>query len=378
MEAKVKELEQAQQAQQAVYSDAQVAAQPADVQELISKRIADLTAEHEAQQKTAIAAAVVEALRESGETSKPLVPSAKLDDAQARHSEEMKALENRLTEQHRAELKAAVAAASESVAKEAATIVSSAGTTGAANPDAQLSPDSIESLVQERLANAKALWDAEHAAIASELRAQIEADLAEKQREAVNVAKENVAKELNMKMQLKDNMLAKARKDLNDAKEKIETLSSGTVPQSGAAARVAAATNAATTSVPTQPAAVATSIPPKPIAAGRGTGAVARGAAGRGRGVARGGGVTGGVSLGRGGSQILQAVAERTGASSSTAKPVGAQTSILGAAGAKRPRESDAETPGAEMPKRARGGGPAIVRPTRGVPTAPKSESPSS
>ena len=369
LEGKVKQLEEAQQAQQTAQSDAEVAAQPADVQELMTKRIAELTAEHEARQKEAVAAAVAVALRGSDEASKSLVPN--LEEIQARHSEEMNALESRLTEQHRVELEAAVAAASESVVKEPATAASSIEASGATNPTTQLSPDNIESLVQDRLASAKALWDAEQATITSELRAQIEAELAEKHRDAIDVAKGNVTKELNMKMQLKDNMLAKARKDLNDAKEKIESLSSGAITQSGAAARVAAAANTAAAISPTSAPAGA-GIPPKPAAAGRGTGLAARGTAtGRGRGVARGGAVTGGVSLGRSGSQILQAVAEQTG---SPVKPAGPQTSILGAAGTKRPRDSDTETPSTDTPKRARGGGPSIVRPTRGFPATPKSE----
>lgn len=374
LEAKVKQLEEAQQAQQAAQSDAEVAAQPADIQELIAKRVADLTVEHEAQQKAAVAAAVADARRESDEASRTLIPSAKLEEAQARHLEEMNALENRLTGQHRAELKAAVEAASVSAAE--AAITSPAGATVPTTSTAQLSPDSIETLVEDRLASAKAIWEAEQATNTSDLRAQIEADLAEKHREAINIAKENVAKELNMKMHLKDSMLAKARKELNDAKEKIESLNSGAITQSGAAARVAAATNTAGSPIPAA-AAAAAGIPPKPVAAGRGTGLVTRGtAAGRGRGIARGGGTTGGVSLGRSGSQILQAVAEQTGGGS-PGKPVGVQTSILGAAGAKRPRDSDAETPGTDAPKRARGGGPSIVRPTRGVPAIPKPEPPS-
>jgi len=374
LEAKVKQLEEAQQAQQAAQSDAEVAAQPADIQELIAKRVADLTAEHEAQQKAAVAAAVADARQESDEASRTLIPSAKLEETQARHLEEMNALENRLTEQHRAELKAAVEAASAS-ATEVATVTSPAGANVPTTSTTQLSPDSIETLVEDRLASAKAIWEVEQATNTSELRAQIEADLAEKHREAIKIAKENVTKELNMKMQLKDNMLAKARKDLNDAKEKIELLNSGAITQSGAAARIAAATN--TAGSPTPAAAATAGIPPKPVAAGRGTGLVTRGiAAGRGRGIARGGGTTGGVSLGRSGSQILQAVAEQTGGGS-PAKPVGAQTSILGAAGAKRPRDSDAETLGTDAPKRARGGGPSIVRPTRGVPAIPKPEPPS-
>lgn len=392
MEAKVKELEEASQAQQTAQREAEDAAQPADVQELVAKRIAEITAEHEAQKATAVDEAVAKARQEAETATKSLIPSSQLDEINARHKAELQALEVRLNEQHEAELKTAVEAASESVAKQAATIADSADGSGATVEGVTESPPSpaaIEAIVEDRLANAKALWDSENAMLITGMRAKVEEELAEKHRDAVNTAKENVAKELQMKMQLKDNMLTKARRELVEAKEKIESLTNGgsAVPQTGAAARVAAAANAANTAnanaaAATGGASSSAPIPPKPVGVGRGTGLVTRGAAGRGRGT-RGTGTTGGVALGRGGSQILQAVASQTGGAGMSS-PVKAtptapgQTSILGAAGAKRPRESDADTlaagadTGAGTPKRARGGGPSIVRPTRGTPGTPK------
>ena len=88
----------------------------------MAKRVAALTVEHEAQQKAVVVAAAADARRESDEASKTLIPSAKLEEAQARHLEEVNAPENRLTEQYCAELKAVVEAASAPAAEAAITL----------------------------------------------------------------------------------------------------------------------------------------------------------------------------------------------------------------------------------------------------------------
>ncbi|KAF8318500.1 hypothetical protein DL93DRAFT_2054404 [Clavulina sp. PMI_390] len=333
-------------------SSAAIAAQPADVQELIKQHVDEATAalksEHEAAMKAATAAAAAPTTQ----------PSADLEAIQAQHQIELQALEARLAEQHRAELTAAVAAASEAAVKEAVDVANGASA-AVTIPDATApSAEAVEAIVQEQ---------------------------------AIAKVQESTRKESEAKM-------AVLKKQL----ERFKAMAQPKEAQSGPAARIAAAeaaqsanaqaestpqTPASTQTEPTMPppntvptpatpqAANATpSIPPKPTGVGRGNGIAARGAS-RGIRGGRGGGTTGGVSLGRGASQVLQNV------NAATQSPP-SQTSILGAAGAKRPREAEAETPGggeAGTPKRPRGGGPvAFNRPPRGGGPGPSKPAPQS
>jgi nucleoprotein TPR len=347
--------------------------QPADVLEVVAKRVAEVTAEFEARE-AALKSSLEEAHRRAEETAKPsesAITSTLLDELKAQHAEELRSLEIRLKEQHSVELQAAVESALESVAKEPATISAVDSASSGVAPVQPPPNVDIDAIVQERLAAEKAVWEADKESALSQARAETE--------EKVKVAKENVAKEVSMKANLKDRKIASLVKELAEVKGKLESQSNVTAPTS-LGVRVAAAPASSivpgSAPIPAKPAPMAARGGAPPAGPSRGGPPTRGGAPAKGRG--RGGPVGGGVALGRTGSQILQTVAEQIGAgTSSTMKTVTAgQTSILGAAGAKRPRESDADAGGSEVPKRPRGGGPpSIIRPTRSQPPPTNEES---
>lgn len=309
-----------------------------DVEQLVAARLTELTAEqargHEAAIQAAVSAAT-EKLRvelqastvvERAETSQSDIAAIT-----ARHQEELKALETRLTENHAADVKAAVDSAMASARKQEGT--------------AEIAHD-VEATVKERLQ-------------------VVQKEHERKMMEAIKVATESGRKEISTKLMIKDGQLMKAVTAKKDLEEKVRDLEAKLAGLQRTGPGVPASS---TPTTPTVPKAVTNNnLPRKPsisnvpaVASTSTAGAhhphaTRGGARGRGRGVAIRGGAAAAAAQAAGRGGVLAQVN-----SAAAASPSG--TSILGAATAatppvaKRPRdEPEASTESPSLAKRLRG-----------------------
>lgn len=330
-----------------------------NVEQAVTARVAELTAQHEAALQATVAEATAK-VRAELESQKGDQTGLKPEDAAAiatRHQEELAVLEKRLAEKHAQEVQDAVAAALAVVPK----------TEG----PAQGSPDS-EAVMQK-------------------LKEEHEAKLAE----AVTQALERGRREINTKLMLKEGQLAKALAKVKDLESKLaggapQAVPSPTVSKPGPAAAATTTTppTAAATATPSKQTTTPATLPKKPVAQGSpattvvatptpapGRGGAARG---RGRGVnIRGGAAAAAAQAAGRGAGILAQVNSAAAASPSGTSILGAAATTSGGAGTpnKRPRE-DGESSGSEAPslaKRLRGGGPVTIQRNRQLPPAPES-----
>ncbi|KZS93209.1 hypothetical protein SISNIDRAFT_104359 [Sistotremastrum niveocremeum HHB9708] len=263
----------------------------------------------------------------------------------ASHAEEMRALQTRLQAEH-----------SKAIEELRATKV-------AENKD--VDPAALEAIIQSRLADI----NKDATSQISKLREEIEA-LRKERDDAKNQGIEQGRKEMGMKLKLKDSQYAKTAKRLQEVEAALanfqpptpSTASASIVSQGGNSAPVIAAPSApsAETNTVVSPAApvvpLATSTP---VEGAHGSSTVNTGSpvARRGRGVS----LRGAATRGRGGRAAPAGAVAAAG------------TSILGAA-AKRPRESETDTPDDSLVKRLKPANPPITL-NRNRPLPPDSSS---
>ncbi|KAF8340345.1 uncharacterized protein EI90DRAFT_3035253 [Cantharellus anzutake] len=308
-----------------------------DVQELVARRIAEATAAHERDKSQAITAAIED-------FKKDTVPRSELEAEAQRRAAELKALEERMTASHQAEVQTArVAVASDQSISE------------------------VE--VETKIAEARGKWEAEEL---GQLRIKIEGELAAQHLADIEAAKVSVTRELEAKQKAKDAQMNRLRAEVEKLKKQIADL---TKPSSSNLPASASAASKHSPATPTAPALPVKLIPTAPANSPTTQGAIRGQAAARGRGVGRG--------AGRGGSQVLQNVNATIAAATpqSTSQP---PTSIIGAASgpqaAKRPRESETPEGPQGDAKRPRGGAPVINRsrlPAQPKPATPQDQPPS-
>ena len=315
-----------------------------DVQELVGRRIAEVTASHEHDKEQAVATAVQN-------VTKDMVPRSELEAEVRNGAAQLKALEERITASHQAELQAA---------RDTAALA-------AAQP-----PSGALADVEAKIAEARKEWEA---ATHASLRKEIESGLATQHLEAIEATKASVTQELEAKQKVKDGQISRLRGVIDQLRKQLTDLTNPSPPNVAASeapkphpVKPVPGTPTASNALPAKP------VPTTPANTPTAPSAI------RGQAVARGRGAGRGAGIGRG-SQVLQNVNATIAASTSpsTSQP---PTSIIGAAsqGAKRPRESEAPETSQGDVKRSRGVAPVINRnrlPAQPKPSTPQDQTPS-